>query len=485
MQNPPSHPLPGRLLALAVLAGHLLLLPSQSADASSVQLEKAYQQSLKDPEFKDADSVLRATYGDLMRLLPVRERASLRDAERLWIKENATILASDPQGEARILKERFLKRRDELLQLKKEGRPVTPQPKPVPSSSPVPVPSPVADAPDGAAKAVKSQTPAENLERAYQKALKDSEFENADATLRSVFNQALGVLNAEDRLKLRSAEKAWVKENGELIRSSQGTELELMKERTMRRTEQLSQMLRGRRFIASPAASAAPSLPAPAPATILRAVREEPVPDPAPPAEAPVADESAEVFATPRAQIGAGWVFLLWCAGFVLSHYWAFKSVGKASANRFLRLPNSKKLYLGASAGFLFSLLCTGAEGGSAWILSCGVLFTLLGLLFLWAAAVDAAGLAYDAASHSFEIPNGFLRVKVPIKDIRRIEDSAFRGKGGNGVHLYTVEDTWALSFESKEKQVAAYLMLQELGGFTDRKKPSATPRGDRKRARR
>lgn len=478
MHNPPSHPLPGRLLTLAVLAGHLLLFPSQSADASAVQLERAYQQSLQDPEFQAADSVLRAAYGDLMRSLPAGERASLRAAERLWIKENATVLGGDSKDEARILKERFLKRRDELLQMKKEGRLATPQPKSVPA--------PVAGAPaapDSAAKAGKSQTPAENLERAYQKALKDSEFETADATLRSVFSKALGVLNAEDRLKLRSAEKAWVKENGELIQSSQTNELELMKERTASRTAELSQILRERRFIASPAASAAPSLPAPAP--MPRVVHEEPVPDPAPSAEALVAEESPDVLLAPRSSISAAWVFLLWCGGLVVSHYRAFKGVGKAPGNRFLRLPNSKKLYLGAAAGFLFSLLCSGAEGGSAWTLTGCVLFILLGLLFLWAAAVDAAGLAYDAASQSFEIPNGLLRVRVPIRDIRRIEDSAFRGKGGNAVHLYTTEDTWALNFESKEKQAAGYFMVQELAGFTGGKKPEAISRGDRKRARR
>lgn len=476
MHHTPSHPLPGRLLAFAVLAGHLLLFPAQSADASAVQLERVYQQSLRDPEFKAADSVLRATYGDLMRSLPVGERVSLRAAERLWIKENAAILGGDSQGQAQILKERFLKRRDELQQLKKEGRPAAPQPKLVPSPG-----AGAPAAPASAAKAVKSQTPAENLERAYQKALKDSEFETADATLRSVFSQALGVLNAEDRQKLRSAEKAWVKENGELLQPSQINELEFMKERTAGRTAQLSQMLGERRFIASPAGSAPPSLPAP----MLQVVSEAPVPDPAPPAEVPVAEESPEVSPATRAPIRTAWVFLLWCAGLVVSHYWAFKGVGKALDNRFLRLLNPKRLYLGAVGGFVLSLLCTGAGGGSAWTLAGCFLFTLIGLLFLWAAAVDAAGLAYDAASHSFEIPNGLLRVNVPIQDIRRIEDSAFRSKGGNGVHLYTAADTWSLNFESKEKQAAAFLMLQELAGFTGGKKLSSTPRGERRRARR
>ncbi len=421
--------------------------------------EKLHQRALSDEGFKQADEELNEAYVRAMRKLPKEERAKLRQEERAWIQENARALQQTPGQEVEVLRERTRKRLEELRRRGDGGtdskagdapRPKLDPPSGLPLGT-VPAaddaagksaasgksnsnihpaketaPKPVAKEEEVRRDVVKSAeqsgetsgeeanwTPklAANLERVYQKSLKDAEFEAADSELRSLYRQAMQVLSSADREKLRVAEKAWVRQNGTLLRNAGEKEAAVLKDRTVQRRTELEQMTKERRFqegapVVEKTAAPAPS-PVKAPAVLelpvepLSVKPPEPTPAPATPqaptaAKSPVdSDEAAE----PGHLTEKGfWMFLAsWIFGLTALHYGAFRSVQKNPSKALTRELSPVRLYIlsAGCAGTSLSMLASG--GGVVWM-AASVFLTAMGLLVVWYAALAVAVLSRDSA---------------------------------------------------------------------------------------
>lgn len=426
--------------------------------ASQANLEQVYQQTLKDPEFEAIDSGLRAAYAAAMLSLPPADRIKLREAERLWIKENSRLIADHPQREAQFLKERFSKRRTELQQIK-PSESLPPQASERTAAASYPPSSPPA-APSSGRATASNLTPAENLERAYQRALRDAEFEETDTVLRTLFKQALEVLPAADGKKLKTAEKLWIKENGELLPQSQPECFDFLKSRFSKRKDEIAQMKREQRFIA---ATPPPPTPPQEPVSHETPVAQESQPQsaPAPRQIQALTDEPAPA-ATPHIPT---WVLLIcWALSCTAFHYRTFLAVPRLPENRFLRFPNSARLYLLSVVGCILSQASPLILSSPFWIIVSQIAFTATGLLFLWAAAVDGAGVCFDAASKTLEIPDGLGRARLAAGDILRIKDSSATDTESRELQIHARADRWSLHFSSKEKRDGAACLIRQVG---------------------
>ena len=392
-----------------------------------------------------------------MRKLSKEDRAKLRLEERAWIGENARAVQQNSGREMEVLKERTQKRIEELERRSQGGvttsaassdRPTESsqasrkagQDQPIPPAAAKSVaqekngpPESVASAPEpsgperkGAAK-LESQsseptkqqddgwTPkvAANLERVYQKSLKDSEFEAADSALRSLYRQAMQLLGSGEREKLRVAEKAWVRQNGTALQAAGEKAEAVLKERTFKRKSELEQMVTERRFLDASRVSDNEAKPVPSPAKLPAAI-ELPVEPLAPkaseatPAPVPV-PEAAATEAKPSADTGdetepgqltekGFWMFLAtWIFGLTVLHYWAFRSVQRNPSKELSRELSPIRLYIlsAACAGTSLSMLAGG--GGVVWM-AASVSLTGIGLMVVWYAALAVAVLSRDSA---------------------------------------------------------------------------------------
>jgi len=252
---------------------------------------------------------------------------------------------------------------------------------------------------------------AANLERVYQKSLKDADFEAADSELRSLYRQAMQVLSPADREKLRMAEKAWVRQNGMLLRNAGEKEAAVLKDRTVQRRTELEQMTKERRFqegapVVEKTAAPVPS-PVKAPAVLVLPVEKlstkppEPTSAPATP-QAPTAAKSpadSDEAAEPGHLTEKGfWMFLAsWIFGLTALHYGAFRSVQKNPSKALTRELSPVRLYIlsAGCAGTSLSMLASG--GGVVWM-AASVFLTVMGLLVVWYAALAVAVLSRDSA---------------------------------------------------------------------------------------
>jgi uncharacterized protein YecT (DUF1311 family) len=253
---------------------------------------------------------------------------------------------------------------------------------------------------------------AANLERVYQKSLREAEFEAADSELRSSYRQAMQVLSPADREKLRVAEKAWVRQNGMLLRNAGEREAAVLKERTAQRRTELEQMAKERRFqegapVVEKAAAPAPSpLKAPAvlelPVEPLSAKTPEPKSEPTPATVQASTDakssEDADDAEPGHLTEKGFWMFLAsWIFGLTALHYGAFRSVQKNPSKSLARELSPVRLYIlsAACAGTSLSMLASG--GGVVWM-AASVFLTVMGLLVVWYAALAVAVLSRDSA---------------------------------------------------------------------------------------
>ncbi len=360
-----------------MLAAASLLL-SFATGATAATLEQVYQRALEDSEFKSADEELNAAYSRCMRTLPREERDKLRQAERFWIRENQELLLQNPQREVEVLKQRFLKRRDELLQLK-----TTPA---APAAPAAPTPTETAE---GGSARVWTEKAAAHLERVYQAALQDPTFESADSGLRAVFKEAVAALNATDREKLKPAQKAWVRENAVLVSADPGKAQAILTERVLQRKAELVRILEQRRFEPALAVSQPPALPLPVapPPSLPEPVFKEPSLPPPPVVQTPPAEAEPQepVLPTPGNQHAAGltqvfWALLsTWALGLGFFHYRAFAQKQKRPASNPPPSQDVRGLYLATGTGFLVSLAPLLAAP-SALTAIVAVLFTIVGL---------------------------------------------------------------------------------------------------------
>jgi uncharacterized protein YecT (DUF1311 family) len=355
--------------------------------APAASLEQVYQRALEDPEFKSADEELNAAYSRGMRTLPKEERDKLRQAERFWIRENQELLLQNPQREVEVLKQRFLKRRDELLLLKAESETS------VSPAAPAAVPPP--ETKGSGAQGVWTEKAAVNLERVYQAALQDPAFETADSSLRALFKEAVAVLSAADSEKLKPAQKAWVRENAVLVAADPGRAQTILGERVAQRRNEILRMLDRGRFEPAAAASAPPLPPPQSAASVATArqpslpepvIKEPPIAAPAPAQTAPAPAELQEsVAAAPGSQTKAGftqvfWALLAtWILGLGFFHYRAFGQKQKRAVSHPQPPLNVKGLYLATGTGLLVSLMPLVAAP-SALTAIVGILFTVVGL---------------------------------------------------------------------------------------------------------
>ncbi len=421
--------------------------------------EKLHQRALSDGEFKQADEELNEAYVRTMRKLSKEERAKLRQEERAWIQENARAVQQTPGREVEVLRERTRKRLEELrlrgdggidskagnaprltldspsgLQLGKvpaaddaagksaasgkshsnilPEKETAPQPVAKEAEARRDVAKPAEQSGENSGEEA-SWTPklAANLERVYQKSLKNAEFEAADSELRSFYRQAMQVLSPADREKLRVAEKAWVRQNGMLLRNAGEREAAVLKERTAQRRMELEQMVKERRFqegapVVEKTAAPAPG-PVKAPAVLELPVEPLPVkaPEPAPapatpqaPTEAKSPGDSDEAAEPGHLTEKGFWMFLAsWIFGLTALHYGAFRSVQKNPSRELTRELSPVRLYIlsAACAGTSLSMLASG--GGVVWM-AASVSLTVLGLLVVWYAALAVAVLSRDSA---------------------------------------------------------------------------------------
>ena len=360
-----------------MLAAASLLLPF-AMGATAATLEQVYQRALEDSEFKSADEELNAAYSRGMRTLPREERDKLRQAERFWIRENQDLLLQNPQREVEVLKQRFLKRRDELLQLK-----TTPA-----SPAALAAPTPAATA-EGGSPRVWTEKAAAHLERVYQAALQDPAFETADSALRAVFKEAVSALNATEREKLKPAQKAWVRENAVLVSADPAEAQAILTERVLQRRAELVRILEQRRFEPALARSEPPTLPLPVapPPSLPEPVFKEPSLPPPPVVQTQPAEPEPQepVLPAPRDKQAAGlaqifWALLsTWILGLGFFHYRAFAQNQKRPASNPPPSLDVRGLYLATGTGFLVSLAPLLAVP-SALTAIVAVLFTIVGL---------------------------------------------------------------------------------------------------------
>jgi uncharacterized protein YecT (DUF1311 family) len=427
--------------------------------AEGFNYEKLHQRALSDDGFRRADEALNEAYVQAMRKLPKEERAKLRQEERAWIQENSKAVQQGAGQEVEVLRERTRKRLEEFRRRAEGGadpksgaetRLTLDSPaalqlgfEPAAAKAPDSAQSNSAPAKETALKPVvkgrearadaakpvvqggdatpeeEGWTPkaAANLERVYQKSLKDAEFKAADTELRSFYRQAMQVLSPADREKLRVAEKAWVRQNGMLVRNAGDRELAVLKERTAERRTELEQMTKERRFQEGAPVAEKPVAPAPRPA-IAAAVLELPV-EPlsatvsAKPPE-PRAESAPSTVEAPTDTKSAGdaeddgepghltekgfWMFLAsWIFGLTALHYGAFRSVQKNPSKSLSRDLSPVRLYLlsAGCAGTSLSMLSSG--GGVAWV-AASVFLSCMGLLVVWYAALAVAALSRDSA---------------------------------------------------------------------------------------
>jgi len=381
--------------AAALLAAASLFFPFATC-AKAATLEQVYKQALEDPEFKTADEELNAAYSSGIRTLPKEERDKLRQAERFWIRENQELLQQNPQREVEVLKKRFLKRRDELLQL--NASQATPSTAPAATASP-PVaavaPAPAPQTPkEGGVPRVWNEKAAANLERVYQTALQDTAFEAADSALRAVFKEAVSALNPTERDKLKPAQKAWVRENAVLVSADPAQAQSILTERVLQRRAELVRILEQRRFepaVAIPQPPAPPQIvappPQPAPLSLPEPVFKEPsLPTPpiaqTPPASTeplePVLPSKGDKHEAGLTQIF--WALLgTWVLGLGFFHYRAFAQKQEKTASNPPPALDVRGLYLATGTGFLVSLTPLLAAP-SALTAIVAVLFTIVGL---------------------------------------------------------------------------------------------------------
>jgi uncharacterized protein YecT (DUF1311 family) len=392
----------------ALTAAYLVWSPFLTLHAAGSALEKVYQRALEDPDFKAADVELNAAYSRHMRTLPKEERDKLRQAERFWIRENQELTQQNTEQALELLKKRFLKRRDELvgLSLSQEQpasttRPVEPTspgstPVPAPPAPPPPVQTPPASNPSPAGW---NEKVAANLERVYQSALQDPEFESADSKLRAVFKQTVSALKPADREMLKPAQKNWVRENAVLVSAAPQNERAVLQSRVLERKAQLERMLETLRFestapppSAAPVAAVAapsqtPSLAAETKITLPPPVLTEPpapppppVKDPTPPAETSDAPKGVVTAQSTNTTTRFFWALLgTWVFGLAFFHYRAFTRTQGRNAQNAQAPLNVRGLYLATGTGFLVALIPLFAVP-SAFTAVTAVLFTIAGL---------------------------------------------------------------------------------------------------------
>jgi len=375
----------------ALLSAAALLFPFATC-AKAVTLEQVYKQALEDPEFKIADEELNAAYSSGIRNLPKEERDKLRQAERFWIRENQELLQQNPQREVEVLKKRFLKRRDELLQLNaSQTNPTAPASAPVPATTV----APALQAPTrGDTLGGWNEKVAAHLERVYQTALQDPAFETADSALRAVFKEAVAALSPAERDKLRPAQKAWVRENAVLVSADPAHAQSILTERVLQRRAELVRILEQRRFEPAstiPQPPASPQIVAPPPhppaVSLPEPVFKEPsLPPLAIAKTAPASPEPLEpVLPTKNQNHQAGltqifWALLgTWILGLGFFHYRAFAQKQEKTASNPPPALDVKGLYLATGTGFLVSLTPLLAAP-SALTAIVAVLFTIVGL---------------------------------------------------------------------------------------------------------
>lgn len=419
--------------------------------AAPFDYERAHQKALSDAGFRKADADLNDAYVRAMRKLSRADRAKLRLEERAWIEENARAVQQNSGREVEVLTERTQKRREELERRSLEGvapatrdadrptessqasnksdmgqpaeavvanksgprEPVAPAPQTTEQEKKGPQELAKVELQSGEApkQPADGWTPkiAANLERVYQKLLKDSEFESADSALRSFYRQAMQVLGAGEREKLRVAEKAWVRQNGMLLQDAGERAEAVLKERTLKRKSELEQMVTERRFQEAPQVSDREVKPAPSamkPAVALELPVEPLVskPSAATPAPAPAVVEakvSADVEEEhePEHLTEKGfWMFLAtWIFGLTALHYRAFRSVQKNPSKELSRELSPVRLYIlsACCAGTSLSMLAGG--GGVVWM-AASVFLTAVGLMVVWYAALAVAVLSRDSA---------------------------------------------------------------------------------------
>jgi uncharacterized protein YecT (DUF1311 family) len=405
---------PHKRYANPALAVACLLLALAGYSTAS-PLEQTYQKALEDPEFKTADGELNEAYSRGMRTLPKEERDKLRQAERFWIHENRDLVQQNPDQAVELLKKRFLKRRDELIQLNLSPNQSTPAPeKPsstAPSATAPSLPTSPAAAtlqtpsPAGSVPAGWNEKVAANLERVYQRALLDTEFAAADAALRATFKQAVATLPPADRERLKPAQKAWVRENAVLVAADSAKEQALLLSRVVERKAQLERMRDERRFepqaeARPPAAPVRIAAPVSLPDTVLPppVLKEPSLPPPALAETAPASEpgstpasssqpseqhpQNREPSATKPAEDPHQFFWGLlgtWILGAAFFHYRAFaRTTYKPESNPQPSL-NVKGLYLATGTGFLISLIPLWTVP-SALTAVVAVLFTIAGL---------------------------------------------------------------------------------------------------------
>jgi uncharacterized protein YecT (DUF1311 family) len=407
------------------------LLLTFTAYSTASPLEQAYQKALEDPDFKTADGELNEAYSRGMRTLPKEERDKLRQAERFWIHENRDLIQQNPDQAVELLKKRFVKRRDELLQLNLSPNQSSPAPE-KPSSTALSATAPTlptsavaatlqTPSPAGSSPAGWNEKVAANLERVYQRALLDTEFSAADSALRAIFKQAVTGLPTADREKLKTAQKAWVRENAVLVAADTAKEQALLLSRVVERKAQLERMRDERRF--EPSADARPpvapiriaaplSLPDPVlPPPVLK---EPTLPPPSlPPPPLAETAPTTEPGSTPASSSHPSephsldqepsstkpaedphqffWGLLgTWILGAAFFHYRAFaRTTYKPQANPQPPL-NVKGLYLATGTGFLVSLIPLWTVPSSVTAVV-AVLFTIAGLGTAKVAAEECA----------------------------------------------------------------------------------------------
>ena len=414
--SPRTAPRSQKSASAVLAAASLLLFLAPSARAAT--LEQVYQRALEDPEFRGADQELNAAYSRGMRTLPKEERDKLRQSERFWIRENQDLLLQNPQREVEVLKQRFLKRRDELLQLKADSAPSD-----SPSVAAAPAPP---TTPEGGTPRVWNEKLAANLERVYQSALQDPAFETADSALRAIFKEALSALNVSEREKLKPAQKAWVRENAVLIAGDPAKAQSILNERVRQRRGELLRILEQRRFEpAAPVPQPAPvPIPVAPPPSLPEPVFKEP-PAPLSPVSAPPAPVtlpptpvhpslSAEplepVLPAPGNNVGAGLIQLFWALlgtwilGLGFFHYRAFTQKQKSPAANPTPALDIKGLYLATGTGFLVSLTPLLAAPSSLTAIV-AVLFTIVGLGTAKIAAEEWARIPSSAPRKPPETP--------------------------------------------------------------------------------
>ena len=387
---------------IALTVACLLLGFTDLSTAST--LEQVYQKALEDPEFKIADGELNAAYSLGMRTLPKEERDKLRQAERFWIRENQELMQQTPDGAVDLLKKRFLKRRDELLQLNLSPEHSAPaptrEPAPAPTTSPAPS-APLAATPTTAQPTQAHPTPpagwnekvAANLERVYQRALLDPAFAAADSSLRTTFKETISALPTADREKLKPAQKAWVRENAVLVAADSAKEQSLLLSRVLERKAQLERMREERRF--EPSSVLAQPAPRPVslpPPQLPPPVLKEPSLPPPTLAETPptLTPSTPPQPSTPAAELSSAkpekdrhqffWALLgTWILGAGFFHYRAFARTPTKPESNPQPLLNIRGLYLATGTGCLVSLIPLFAVP-SAFTAVVAVLFTIAGL---------------------------------------------------------------------------------------------------------